>query len=80
MEPADRERYANDPSVLLGAKNDADLQKGDKGPEAWRPPNASYHCKYARRWISTKSDWGLSANAAERNALKETLGTCGTGS
>ena len=66
--------------MLLSVEDDANQQKGDKGPEAWKPPNASYHCEYARRWISTKSDWGLSVNAAESSALEEMLGTCETGS
>ena len=74
---SDREAYANDPAVLLSADAGANRQKGDKGPEAWRPPNASYHCEYARRWVWIKSVWGMTVNAAEEEALEEMLATCG---
>ncbi len=37
----ERQRYANDPDVLLSVEDDANQQKGDKGPEAWKPPTAS---------------------------------------
>ena len=73
----EREAYANDPGVLLSVEDDANQAKGDKGPEAWKPPNLSYWCEYARRWISIKSDWGLTVNAAERDALEEMLSACG---
>lgn len=74
---AEREAYANDPSVLLSTDDGANQEKGDKGPEAWRPPNASYHCEYARRWIDIKSEWEMTVNADEKAALREMLDTCG---
>jgi hypothetical protein len=73
---ADREAYANDPEVLLSADDAANQTKGDKGPEAWKPPNRDYWCEYARRWIWIKSDWQLTINSAERLALRQMLGTC----
>ena len=33
-----RQRYANDPDVLLSVEDKANQAKGDKGPEAWKPP------------------------------------------
>lgn len=74
---ADREAYANDPEVLLSAEDNANQEKGDKGPEAWKPANQSYYCEYARKWISIKSDWELTINSQEKSALQEMLGTCG---
>jgi hypothetical protein len=76
---ADREAYANAPQVLLSADAGANRTKGDKGPEAWKPPNRDYWCEYARRWIWIKSDWRLSVNPAERASLRQMLGTCGAG-
>jgi Protein of unknown function (DUF1524)/Excalibur calcium-binding domain len=73
---ADREEYANDPEVLLSADDAANQTKGDKGPEAWKPPNGDYWCEYARRWIWIKSDWDLSVNPNEKTALNEMLATC----
>ena len=65
---ADREEYANDPEVLLSADDAANQIKGDKGPEAWRPPNRDYWCEYTRRWIWIKSDWDLNVSANEKTA------------
>jgi 5-methylcytosine-specific restriction endonuclease McrA len=76
---ADREAYANDPEVLLSADAGANREKGDKGPEAWKPPNHDYWCEYARRWIWIKSDWHLTVNPAEKSSLRKILGTCGEG-
>ncbi len=73
---ADRDAYANDPEVLLSADDAANQIKGDKGPEAWKPPNRDYWCEYARRWIWIKSEWDLSVNPNEKTALNEMLATC----
>ena len=74
-----REAYANDPKVLLSADDGANQIKGDKGPEAWKPPNRDYWCEYSRRWIWIKSDWQLTINPAEDSALRQMLGTCAGG-
>jgi hypothetical protein len=73
---ADREAYTNDPEALLSTDAGANRTKGDKGPEAWKPPNRKYWCEYARRWIWIKSDWHLSVNPNEKTALNEMLATC----
>ena len=73
----DREAYANDPQVLLSTDDGANQEKGDKGPEAWRPPNRDYWCEYSRRWVDIKSTWGLTVNSPEKAALEEMLSTCG---
>ena len=74
-----RERYANDPEVLLSVEDNANQEKGDKGPEAWKPPNKSEWCDYAERWIQIKSKYSLSVNEQEKAALEQMLNTC-TGS
>ena len=76
---ADREAYANDPKVLLSTDAEANRTKGDKGPEAWEPPNRKYWCEYARKWIWIKSDWHLTVNPAEKSSLQQMLGSCGLG-
>ena len=76
---ADRVAYANDPEVLLSTDAGANRMKGDKGPEAWKPPNHDYWCEYARRWIWIKSDWHLTVNSAEKSSLRQMLETCGAG-
>ena len=71
-----RETYANDPEVLLSVDDAANQAKGDKGPEAWLPPNADYHCEYARRWVWIKHEWNLSVNEQERTTLQDMLAEC----
>src|SRR5918998_2414758 len=72
----DRERYANDPEVLLSVEDDANQSKGDKGPEAWKPPNEEVWCDYAEHWISIKDKYDLSVNPDEKAELEEILSTC----
>ena len=72
----EREAYANAPDVLLSVEDDANQEKGDKGPEAWRPPNEAIWCDYAVRWVGIKSDYGLSVNPEEKDALGEMFDAC----
>jgi hypothetical protein len=71
-----RERYANDPDVLLSVEDNANQQEGDKGPEAWKPPNEVVWCDYSQRWIQIKGKYDLSVNEQEKAALEQMLGTC----
>lgn len=72
----ERERYANDPEVLLSVEDNANQSKGDKGPEAWNPPNEAVWCDYAQRWVRIKAKYRLSVNEQEKVELEEMLGTC----
>ena len=65
--------YANHLIAVAAAAN---RSKRDRGPEEWRPPNAAYHCQYARDWIAVKDEWDLTATAAEWAALEEMLAEC----
>ena len=73
---AERERYANDPDNLLSVEDNANQEKGDKGPEAWKPPNRAIWCWYARAWIGVKADYALTVNPQEKAALRQMLSTC----
>jgi hypothetical protein len=74
---ARKESFANVPRDLLSVDDGLNQSKGDKGPEAWKPPRKAYWCVYAKRWIGIKHYWDLSVTGAERSALKQMLGTCG---
>ena len=74
-----RERYANDPDVLLSVEDKANQSKGDKGPEAWKPPNEAEWCDYAVRWTQIKAKYHLSVNEQEKAALEQMLATCKEG-
>ena len=65
--------YANHLIAVAAAAN---RSKGARGPEDWRPPEAAYHCQYARDWIAVKDEWDLTATAAEWAALEEMLAEC----
>jgi hypothetical protein len=73
---AKRESFANVPRDLLSVDDGLNQSKGDKGPEAWKPPRRAYRCVYAKRWIGVKHYWDLSVTGAERSALKQMLGRC----
>jgi hypothetical protein len=73
---AKRERFANVPLGLLAVEDNANASKGDKGPEAWKPPRAAYHCAYAKKWVNIKHHWVLSVTKEEKAALRQMLGTC----
>ena len=74
--PARRERFANVPPDVLSVEDNANASKGDKGPEAWKPPRTAYHCTYSKKWINVKHQWALSVTRAEKSALKQMLSTC----
>jgi hypothetical protein len=73
---AKKERFANIPRDVLSVEDNANQEKGDKGPEAWKPPRAAYHCADSKKWINIKHYWALSVTREERSALKQMLSTC----
>jgi len=75
----ERERYANDPEVLLSVEDNANQSKGDKGPEAWKPPNEAVWCDYAERWITIKAKYDMSINPEEKETLTQMLDSCAGG-
>ena len=46
---ARRERFANIPKDVLMVDDGLNQSKGDKEPEAWKPPRRAYSCTYARK-------------------------------
>jgi hypothetical protein len=74
---AKRESFANVPRDLLSVDDGLNQAKGDKGPEAWKPPREAHWCVYSKRWIGIKHSWKLSVTSAEKTALEQMLGTCG---
>lgn len=75
---AKREKFANDLSVaqLIAVTASSNRSKGDSDPAAWKPPNTSVHCIYAREWIWVKHTYNLSLQSAEKTALQKMLATC----
>jgi hypothetical protein len=75
---ARRKSFANDldSSQLWAVTDNVNQAKGDKDPAVWKPPLDSFHCTYARSWISVKTRWGLSVDRAEKAALASMLDRC----
>ena len=76
--PAARKRlYANmlsDPDHLI-VVSAATLQSMEgKDPAEWLPRNATNQAAHARIWARIKNTWGLTADQAERAALRRLLG------
>jgi hypothetical protein len=73
-----RQQFANDLSIsqLIAVTASSNRSKSDKDPSAWKPPNTSVHCIYAREWIWVKHTYGMSLQSAEKTALQQMLGTC----
>jgi hypothetical protein len=75
---AKRESFANDLThpQLIAVTDNVNQAKGDKSPDAWKPPLTSYYCTYARMWTHVKYVWALRITSAEKSALTSMLNTC----
>lgn len=71
-----RQKYANDPRVLLTTGASANRSKGDRSPDQWTPTELSAQCGYAMRWLDIKTQYILTATAAEKTKLGQMLDTC----
>ncbi|MET9297373.1 HNH endonuclease family protein [Streptomyces sp. NPDC003077] len=73
-----RRQFANDltHSQLIAVTDNVNQEKGDKDPAKWLPPKTSYRCMYARMWVNVKHVYGLTADSAEKAALKRILDAC----
>ncbi|BDZ52519.1 hypothetical protein GCM10025867_47600 (plasmid) [Frondihabitans sucicola] len=75
---AQRQKFANDPLVLVTAGASANRSKGDRGPDQWVPPAANAQCEYAVRWVEIKGAYQLTATASEKLKLGALLKACPT--
>jgi hypothetical protein len=73
-----RESFANDLTdpQLIAVTDNVNESKGDRSPDAWKPPLTSYYCTYARMWTRVKYVWSLTVTSAEKSALSSMLATC----
>ena len=69
-----KREYANnldDPEHLVAVGAAENRRKGDRGPEAWRPPFRDSWCHYAAAWQVVKRRWALTITADEDGAIRE---------
>ncbi|WP_103347983.1 HNH endonuclease family protein [Amycolatopsis sp. CA-128772] len=71
---AQRERYANDPGVLVAVTAKSNRSKGDQDPARWLP--ARDRCGYVARWVAVKHRYGMTVDRAERAAITGVLNHC----
>lgn len=73
-----RQQFANDLNIpqLIAVTDNVNQEKGDKGPEAWKPPLTSYWCTYASMWVNVKYNYDLAVNSAEKSSLSSMLSGC----
>ncbi|MFA5565993.1 MAG: HNH endonuclease family protein [Acidimicrobiia bacterium] len=76
---ARRREFANDldSPQLIAVTMASNRSKSDKDPANWQPSNRDAWCDYAASWIMIKSKWGLTADQAEVDALRNMLRGCG---
>ncbi|OLF07289.1 GmrSD restriction endonuclease domain-containing protein [Actinophytocola xanthii] len=66
-----RVTFANDLEhpQLVAIAGTTNSSKQNRPPEAWMPPNAAYHCTYAKAWIHVKRTYHLSVTTPEHTFL-----------
>ena len=76
---AEREAYANSldqPWHLVAVTASTNRSKSDQDPAEWMPPLEEVHCAYVWAWVQVKTDWGLTVDQAEADALAEFTQAC----
>lgn len=52
------------------------IEKSDKGPDEWVPPNPSIACQYGEAWATVLILWNLRVDAATRDAIRALVSQC----
>ncbi len=75
---AQRQAFANDLTApqLIAVTDNVNQEKGDKSPDAWKPPSTGYWCTYAKMWTTVKAKYKLTIKSAEKTALTDMLDRC----
>lgn len=65
----ERLAFANDSTNLVAVESAVNLQKSDRTPDEWMPPNKNVWAFYVTSWIQLKNKYGLSARPDEANSV-----------
>lgn len=69
--------FANDVElVLITVDGPTNQAKSDRPPASWLPPNESFRCEYAERYLSASIAWNLPITAADHHTLSTLATTC----
>lgn len=74
---AKRLAFANDPLNLLAVEGPANASKSDADAATWLPPNKGFRCSFVAGQVQVKSVYGLWVTAAEKDAIRRVLLSCG---
>lgn len=75
--PDKRVQFANDIEFNLMAVDGFENQtKSDDTPSDWLPPNESYHCYYAGKYLSVSVQYALPITEADRRTLAGVAESC----
>ncbi|WP_410583922.1 DUF1524 domain-containing protein [Amycolatopsis sp. lyj-108] len=72
--PAQRQAYANDPTVLIAVTAKSNRQKGSQDPARWLPV---HRCEYVQAWVAIKARYQVTIDQAEHDAIASVLRRCG---
>ena len=78
LDPATRERLANDPLNLVATAGPVNQAKGDSDAASWLPPHRPARCAFVARQVAVKSAYRLWVTAAEHDAIAGILAGCPT--
>ncbi|WP_199044232.1 HNH endonuclease family protein [Glycomyces salinus] len=76
---AEREAFANSldrPWHLLAVTASTNRSKSDQDPAEWMPPLEEVWCEYVWAWVQVKTEWDLTVDQAEADALSEYAAAC----
>ena len=76
LDPATRERLANDPLNLIATAGPVNQAKGESDAASWLPPHRPAWCAYVARQVAVKLSYALWVTAAERDAMARVLTGC----
>ncbi|WP_100444350.1 HNH endonuclease family protein [Glycomyces xiaoerkulensis] len=74
-----RESYANSlerPWHLVAVTASSNRSKSDQDPADWMPPLDQVRCGYVWAWVEVKTEWDLTVDPAEAEALLDHAGDC----
>ena len=71
-----KEAFYLDTDNLYVLSDNVNTRKSDKDPSEWAPAVGT--CRYAREWVAVKTEWELSVEVSEKQALTRMLNTCPT--
>lgn len=68
--------FANDPDNMLISQAYENQSKGWRGPSGYMPPDASFHCEYARKWLHLTRKYELKMAAVDALVLAGVTREC----